>query len=49
MPKAERVVQPDGMADDFGREAVTVVQIRSAFHPATVPYAKASRHPGKLM
>ena len=42
--QAERVVQPDGMADDFGREAVTVMRIRSAFHPATMPYANTSRH-----
>jgi hypothetical protein len=37
------------MADDFGREAVTVVWIRSVFYPATMPYPNASRHPSKLM
>jgi hypothetical protein len=37
------------MTDDFGRKAVKMVRIRSAFHPATMPNANASRHPGKLM
>ena len=47
--EAERVVQPNGVADDFGRKAVTMVRIRGAFHAATMPYANASRHPSKLM
>jgi hypothetical protein len=42
------VVQPGGVADGFGREAVMVVQIRSAFHPATMPHQSTSRHPIKL-
>jgi hypothetical protein len=46
--EAERVVQPNGVADDFGREAVMVVRIRSAFHPATMPHQSTSRHPIKL-
>jgi hypothetical protein len=37
------------VADDFGREAVTMVRINSAFHPTTMPHANASRHPIKLM
>jgi hypothetical protein len=37
------------VADDFGREAVTMVRIKNAFHPATMPHANASRHPIKLM
>ena len=45
----EADVEPYGVADDVGREAVTMVRIRSAFHPATMPHANASRHPIKLM
>jgi hypothetical protein len=36
------------VADDFGREAVMVMRIRSAFHPATLPHQNTSRHPIKL-
>jgi hypothetical protein len=46
--QAERKVQPDSVADDFGREAVTMVRINSAFHPTTMPHANASRHLIKL-
>jgi hypothetical protein len=45
---AERVVQPDRVADDFSREAVTMVRVKGAFHPATMPHPNASRHPPEL-
>jgi hypothetical protein len=42
----------DGMTDDFGWEAVTMMRIRDAFHlatmPATMPHTNAFRHPIKL-
>ena len=47
--EAERVAQPNGVADDFGREAVTMVRIRGVFHAATMPYPNASRQPTELM
>jgi hypothetical protein len=46
--QAERVIQPDRMADDFGRKTVTMVRIRDTFHPATMPHANAFCHPIRL-
>jgi hypothetical protein len=50
IPKTEpeRVVGPDGVADEVGREAVTMGRIRGAFHPATMPCTDTSRHPSQL-
>jgi len=47
--QAEGMVQPDGVADDLGREAVTMVRVRDAFHPATMPHPNTSRQPTKVM
>ena len=46
--ETERVVETDRVADDLGREAVTVVWIRDAFHPATMPQPNTRRHPIQL-
>jgi hypothetical protein len=47
VPKAEteRVVQPNRMADDFGRKTMTTVGIRDASHPATMPCPITRRRP----
>ena len=44
----ERVVEPDRVGDDRGREAVTMVWIRSAYHPPTMAQFDPDHHPGSL-
>ena len=33
--EAEHVIQPDGVADDLGREAMTIMWIRGSLHAAS--------------
>ena len=44
----ERVVEPDRVGDDRGREAVTMVWIRSAYHPPTMAQFDPDHHAGSL-
>jgi len=40
--QAEPVIQPDGVADDFGRKPVSVVAIRIRVHPRTLSGSRSS-------
>jgi len=44
----ERVVQPNGVRDQLGWEAVAVMGIGLASHPATMPSAPPARQPRSL-
>jgi hypothetical protein len=43
-PSKSGIKHLDGVADDLGRKAVTLVRIRNVFHSVTMPHQNASRH-----
>jgi hypothetical protein len=40
--QAEPVIQPDGVADDFGRKPVSVIAVRFGVHPRTLSGGRSS-------
>jgi hypothetical protein len=44
--EAEHIVQPDGMTDDLGGEAMTVVRVGLWLHAATVAHGRLARQRG---
>jgi hypothetical protein len=41
----ERMIEPDRVGDDRGREAVAMVQVRRSSHPATLADPAPAGHP----